>query len=529
MTKLNRSVLNFCTAAVLLLLCSCTKNFKEYNTNPIGLSEKQIAADYQNLGEPMKQAQQNIMSYTDWVYQLEQNLIGDIYSGYMMSATPFEGNNNNMTYSLVNGWNSYEWDFSYDNVMKTTQNVLDATTEPENASFHAWAKIVRVEAMHRVSDIYGPIIYTNYGKSNADGSVSFDSQSDAYNAFFKDLDSAITVLTPLVQSGSPATFSKFDLVYGGSFKSWLKFANTLRLRLALRISKADPAKAKTEGEGALSNPVGLLTTNDDNAYVDIGNNYHPLTGITGWGDINVGAPLACYLNGYKDPRVSKYMLAASDAAVAGKYIGIRNGINIDANGRYVGYSRLLEFPHKIQLMAAAEAWFLKAEAAVKGWAGAGNVQTNYETGISTSFAQYSSDASSYITDNTSTEQPYVDPKAITTGQNDVLTGSPYLSTITIAWDNGATPAQKMERIITQKWLALFPDGQEAWSEFRRTGYPKLFPVVLNKSGGKISTTAFIQRINFPSSAIATNPIGVAAAVAALGGPDTGGTALWWAK
>ncbi|MEO6135729.1 MAG: SusD/RagB family nutrient-binding outer membrane lipoprotein, partial [Ginsengibacter sp.] len=87
MTKLNSSILNFCTAAVLLLLCSCTKNFKEYNTNPIGLSEKQIAADYQNLGEPMKQAQQNIMSYTDWVYQLEQNLIGDIYSGYMMSAT----------------------------------------------------------------------------------------------------------------------------------------------------------------------------------------------------------------------------------------------------------------------------------------------------------------------------------------------------------------------------------------------------------------------------------------------------------
>ncbi|MGL1204142.1 SusD/RagB family nutrient-binding outer membrane lipoprotein, partial [Vibrio parahaemolyticus] len=84
----------------------------------------------------------------------------------------------------------------------------------------------------------------------------------------------------------------------------------------------------------------------------------------------------------------------------------------------------------------------------------------------------------------------VDPKAITTGQNDVLAGSPYLSTITIKWDPAATKAQMLERIITQKWLAMYPDGQEAWSEVRRTRYPKLFPVVVNNSGGAISTSAF---------------------------------------
>ena len=190
MRKLSKSRLNFCIIIAIVLFTSCTKNFEEYNTNTSGLSEKQIAADYQNLGEPMKQAQQNIISYTDWIMQLEQNLIGDIYSGYMMSATPFEGNSNNMTYDLVDGWNYYEWDYVYDNVMKPTQNVLEATTEPQNASFHAWAKIVRVEAMHRASDIYGPIIYSNYGKSNQDGSVTFDSQKEAYYAFFIDLDSA---------------------------------------------------------------------------------------------------------------------------------------------------------------------------------------------------------------------------------------------------------------------------------------------------------------------------------------------------
>jgi hypothetical protein len=183
----------------------------------------------------------------------------------------------------------------------------------------------------------------------------------------------------------------------------------------------------------------------------------------------------------------------------------------------------------MQIMVAAEAWFLKAEAAVLGWNGAGDAKTDYETGITTSFAQYGLDASSYITNSTLTEEPYVDPKAITPGANDVLAGSPCLSTITIAWDDAASTEKKIERIITQKWLAIYPDGEEAWAEFRRTGYPKLFPVVINKSGGKISTTDFVQRINFPSDELSTNPGGVAAAVGTLGGPDTGGTPLWWAK
>ncbi|MGN6531248.1 MAG: SusD/RagB family nutrient-binding outer membrane lipoprotein, partial [Ginsengibacter sp.] len=131
--------------------------------------------------------------------------------------------------------------------------------------------------------------------------------------------------------------------------------------------------------------------------------------------------------------------------------------------------------------------------------------------------------------NTLTEQPYVDPKSITPGANNVPQGSPYLSTATIAWNAAASANEKLEKVITQKWLALFPDGQEAWSEFRRTGYPKLFPVVINKSGGTISTTAFVQRINFPSDEKSTNPGGVAGAVQNLGGMDNGGTPLWWAK
>jgi hypothetical protein len=513
------------------LLGSCTKNFETYNTDTANLSSEDLAQDHRLIGEPLKQVQQSIYFVQPaWNTQLQQNLIGDLYSGYMTTPTPFAGNVNNQTYALVDGWNTFPWDDGYNSVMAPVKQVLqNASKDPD---FYAWAKILRVEAMHRVSDIYGPIIYTHYGQINNDQSISYDSQKDAYYAFFRDLDSAIDVLTPTaVKEGLAAPFltpfTNFDLAYGGSYRNWVKFANTLRLRLAIRISMIDATMAKTEGEKSLANAVGLMTSPSDNLNISTGTNQHPLAVITGWGDIKGGAVLSSFLNGYNDPRAAKYLAPATDPAVAGKFQGIRGGINIDAKARYSGYSSLTAFPNQIQLMTAAEAWFLKAEAAVLGWAGAGTAKDNYNQGILTSFSQYGLDGSAYINDAASLPAQYIDPNAISAGQNDVKSGNANLSTITIKWDDAASNAVKLERIITQKWIAMYPDGQEAWSEFRRTGYPKLFPVVVNNSAGAISTSMFIRRVNFAQSERSTNPIGVQGAITLLGGPDTGGTPLWW--
>ena len=529
--KINFQYFLYFTVAGCCLFESCTKKFEEYNTDPFGITNKDLSADFRLIGEPLKQVQLNIyISSPAWNTQLQQNLIGDVYSGYMGVPTPFAGNQNNMTYALVDGWNTYPWDDAYNGVMAPALNVFKnaGTSYP---AFVAWAKLLRVEAMHRVSDIYGPIIYSKYGQVNANGSISYDSQKDAYYAFFNDLDSAITTLTPLAQSTTAVKqFTSFDFVYGGDYKEWVKFANTLRLRLALRIVNIDPVKAQTEGQKALANPIGLLTANTDNFNINLGTTTHPLNTISGsWGDIRFGAPLSSYLNGYSDARATKYALPATDPAVAGKIIGIHSGINIDSKDRYEGYSALVSFPNSIQLMTSAEAWFLKAEAALRGWSGAGDAKTNYETGIKTSFAQYGLDATTYISNSSSTPAPYIDPKSVTAGQNNITSGSPYLSTITIQWNTGASFSQNLERIITQKWLAMYPDGQEAWSEFRRTGFPKLYPNIVNYSNGAIPSANFVRRINFALSERNTNPTGVAAAVALLVGPDNGGTRLWWDK
>ncbi len=510
-----------------LLLGSCTKKFEQYNTDPFGLSNGDLSIDFKLLGTPLQQVQQNLYVVTPaWNTQLQQNLIADVFSSYMGTPTPFASNQNNTTYALVAGWNGYPWDDAYGSIMAQVKSVFDnGAAYPD---YIAWARILRVEAMHRVSDIYGPIIYTRYGIVNADGSVSYDSQKTAYYAFFADLDSAISVLTPLSVNGATPTFTAFDQVYGGSYTEWVKFANTLRLRLALRIVSIDPAKAQKEGEAALANPVGILTENTDNFDVSTGTNSHPLNTINNsWGDIRFGATLGSFLNGYSDPRAPKYALPATDPAVVGQIKGVRTGIDNDANGRYVGYSKLVTFDNFIQLMTSAEAWFLKSEAAIRNWTGAGDAETAYNNGILASFDQYGLNGTTYLANTTNVAQPYVDPKSVTPGANNVPAGDPHLSTITIKWSDASSFDQKLERIITQKYIAMYPDGQEAWSEFRRTGYPKLWPNVVNYSGGLIPNEKMIRRIPFAASEVGSNPIGVAGAVTELGGPDTGGTPLWW--
>ncbi|CAL1520037.1 SusD/RagB family nutrient-binding outer membrane lipoprotein [Chitinophaga sp. MM2321] len=512
-------------AVIAILLGSgCTKKFDEINKNPFDFAEDELKADYQLMGEPLSQAQLNLLIYNDPpTAQLQQNLNADIFSGYMMAPTPFEGNINNANYGLLYYWNNAPWRITYANVMKSC-NFAQEKSKDTYPDFYAWAQIIKVEAMHRISDIYGPIIYTHYGIINADKSVDYDSQEAAYDAFFQDLDEAIKILTGYAQANATPRFTNFDLVYKGDYTKWVKFANTLRLRLAIRISGINPEKAKAEGEAALQHPLGLLQDPEDNFAVDISPVTHPLNIMCyTWADLRMSAPMESILVGYKDPRLPHYFVH-TDGGV-NEYHGIRNGINISAKEEYSGFSMLVKFENKIQFMTAAEAWFLKAEAALYGWRGAGVAADNYKNGIRTSFNQYHiTNVDDYTNNNTNKPIPYLDPQ---NAQNNVPAGDPHLSTITIKWEEQASTQQKLERIITQKWIAMFPEGQEAWTEFRRTGYPRLFPVVINNSGGTISTEKFIRRLPMPQIELITNPKAVARAVSTLKGPDTGGTPLWW--
>lgn len=522
---------------LVLSLVACKGKFEEINTNPTGIDDKDLISDYNDLKFFFQQEQRAIINFSGGgdpnSYQVQQNLNADNFSGYFMAPNPFNGGRNNTNYFLIQGWNGEAFKVGYLNIMANVRKLKNNGIDGTYPSVWAVAELIKVTGMSRVTDIYGPIPYTTVGlKVNN----PYDNQKDIYYQFFQEIDDAQAKIKAFVTAGQtlPFNFSDFDLVYNGQFNLWLKYANSLRLRLALRIVKADPAKAKLEGEKALD-PAngGLLTGANETMAVQVrGVGFsNPLVFISqDWADTRMGAAIESYLSGYADPRLPKYFDKSTDAALGGQYKGIRIGAAIASKDAYVGYSALnvkdgnpsFSKGSPVQLMTAAEVYFLRAEAALRGWANAGgSVQSLYESGIRTSFAQWNAgDATNYIANATNTPAAYVDPKNI---QNN----APSPSAITVKWDESVSNEQKLERIITQKWLAVFPEGQEAWSEFRRTGYPKLFPVVQNNSGGTISTDIQIRRLPYPLQEYNTNRTELDKGIQLLGGPDNGGTRLWW--
>ncbi|KIO74743.1 hypothetical protein TH53_24720 [Pedobacter lusitanus] len=521
----------------VLTITSCKKNFENINTDPVGIADKELISDYNDLKFFFQMEQRSVVNFSGGgdpnSYQVQQNLNADNFSGYFMSPTPFNGGNNNLNYFMVQGWNGEAFKVGYLNIMANVRKLKNNGIDQTYPSVWAVSQLIKVTAMSRITDIYGPIPYSTVGlKVNN----PYDSQKDIYYSFFTELDDAQKKINDFVTAGKtlPFNFSDFDLVYNGNLATWLKYANSLRLRLALRLVKVDPAKAQLEGEKAM-NPAngGLLTTAADNMAVKVlGVGFsNPLVFISqDWGDTRMNASIESYLSGYADPRLGKYFDKATDKVAAGQYKGIRIGTSIASKDDYIGYSGLnvkdgtptFSKSSAVQLMTAAEVYFLRAEAALRGWANAGgSAQSLYESGISTSFQQYGlGDASTYFNNATNVPAAYSDPR-------NAVNNAPSPTSITVKWDNGATNEQKLERIITQKWIAVFPEGQEAWSEFRRTGYPKLFPVVQNNSSGTVNTAVQIRRLPFPQNERNTNSTELDKGIQLLGGPDNGGTRLWW--
>jgi hypothetical protein len=513
-------------AVLLLGTAGCTKNFEAYDTNPAALTSSQSLAILQTAIGPIEQA-----IYSN--YQTAQNLSADAYAGYMMSPTPFMASYN-LNYSLVDSWNRNGFIDQYNLVMAPISKIAAVGTRTQRPDVWAVALLIQVEAMDRVTDRFGPIPYSKAGSSVT--SIAYDSQQSVYSQFFSQIDTAVSNLKAYTasQPSDTAALGANDLIYQGHYDKWLKFANSLRLRLAMRIVKADPATAQAQAEKAMNDPAGLLSIPSDDALIaQSGGRNNDIWLVTAsYGDNRLNAALATYLTGYNDPRLPAYAAPATDPTVMaqsdsiGNYVGIRIGINIAAKADYEGYGSLNTTSQFTQtasqyIMTAAESWFLKAEAALRGWSGAGDAKSDYETGINTSFTQWGVSNPGYISDAVHTPAAYIDPKNATNN-------SPALSTITIQWDPAATSEQMLERIITQKWLAIFPDGQEAWADYRRTGYPRLFPVVNNKSGSTIDTQIQIRRLAYPQTEYSTNTQAVNSAVQSLlGGPDNGGTRLWW--
>lgn len=529
----------FLLSVSALIATGCTGKFDDWNTNPHEATGEQMGMDNLLTGAYFVQMQKNnfvveqLPAIGAETYQIIQNLTGDSFSGYTGATEIWFGNSNFLTYNMFVDWRDVAFRIAFVNVMPAWKAIVEKADELQQPHVAALATVVKVAAMHRITDMYGPLPYINFG--NGEIQNPYDGQKEIYAKFFEELDNAIKELTDFHDKDNGATIlANYDFIYGGNVKQWVKFANTLKLRLAMRIRYTDyNVNGKTPqllAEEAIAHPIGVMTTIQDVARLIHSEDMsyrHPLYVISEgeFDDAHMGATMDSYLNGYKDPRRSSYFKMAP----TGKYTGVRTGITMDVakySGKEAPFSKL-NFSANSDLvwMNPAEAYFLRAEGALLGWNMNGVAKDLYEQGIRTSFEFTGvSGVDAYLLQDDVATVPadYVDPQNSSNSM-------PALGKITVKWKDDVDKEVNLEQIITQKWIAIFPDGQEAWSEFRRTGYPKIFPVAIDNSGGTIDKDLQVRRIPFPSTEYRDNAANISQAKVLLGGDDDGGTRLWWDK
>jgi hypothetical protein len=494
---------------------ACTDHFDELNTD----TTKLATLDASGVGNAFAAAQYRSIA-ANW--QTFQSLFADLQSQYFANVAVNFASDRNV---MVGNWLNGAFGGFYGQAIPPLLGVLE-NTKPggisENQAMYAIANIWKVQMFLPRTDYWGPIPYSEVG--NGAKTVNYDSQEAIYKDFFALLKKSTE---DLAKFKGQNVFSNNDQIYNGSVDKWILFANTMRLRLALRVSKVDPALAKSEGEAAAAG--GLMAVNADDAFLKVTtNSLNPMAQTTAWNEFRMSAAMESVLKGFADPRMQRFY-----APVAGSttnFKGLRNGYpqadlgqaeNSPNGNSNVATAFLPDnmFTTPYLIMNAAEAHFLKAEAALKGWnVGTGTAKDFYTAGINASMRQWGITDAAAIT-------AYTNGTTAPIALNDKVK-TPALSDITVRWSDDAS--KNLEQVITQKWIALYPNGHEAWAEYRRTGFPKLYPRIASDNVD-VPANAVVRRTPFTIGEQNTNANGLKTGLAKLGGPDNATTRLWWDK
>lgn len=499
-------------------------------------------------------------------YQITTNLSHDIYAGYVANNQPKHAKST-PDYGYADGWSGMRWQHFYTERSTEYRNLVRAykfSADPEH--YRNMFYITRIYYAFLAlanTDTYGAMPFREYvqAKIPETNNVPYDSQEQVYDAMFRILEQAVDSIKP--GDESQYKISGDDICYFGDTYKWLRFANTLRLRMALRISNVAPERAKQEAEAALNNQYGLMTSNADNMQtppkyapinmggMDEGGSENPLAMCsvayggesvmsydleqmyrnlsTGGGTYRIKTGRSSYEEKTIDPRclvcwyrakMTSNSIAAGEESLREDFKGCKRGIqapDIDMGTLHYSITRTEPKPASKQLnplfffnyarptvwLGYAESLFLKAEAALRGYAGADltmDAEGYFRAGVQASMSYYEidpADALSYINGLNA-----LNDGTFTSGDREKI----------------------LEAIITQKWMAVFPNGNEGWAEFRRTDYPSLANQITNNSGGSVPEGKMIKRILYPNSESSNQYF---TDHAELQTANTEGTRLWW--
>ena len=496
----------------------------DINRNPYETTQDELMRENHIIGSSLKSMEALVVPTQEHLYQFVEAMCGGAYGRYF-GETRVGWTEKYSTYNPKSDWLKASFSDPISEMYPSYRDIINRTNDPVALAF---AKILRVAIMHRSTDMFGPIPYTKVlgDKTEGDGlSAPYDSQEEVYVAMFKELEEADEALKENLGLSAEG-FKKLDNLYYGDVRKWYKYLHSLQLRMAMRIVYVKPELAREIAEKAVA--AGVIENNEDNAQLHVEENRSALC-FNDWKDYRIAAEIVSYMQGYNDPRLEKYFTQGKyqdDTDYYGLRIGILPSKVTDDELIQTYSNRLMTANDTYMWMTAAEVTFLRAEGALRGWAMSGDAQQLYEKAITLSFEQWgASGASGYSQNKTLVPGAYKDPRGTYSAQ------SP--SSITIAWNEDKENTrfeENLERIITQKWIAIFPLGLEAWAEHRRTGYPKLLPAVENKDpNNSVNVTIGPRRLPFPADEYTGNPKYIDQAVQMLNGPDAAGTKLWWDK
>lgn len=502
MKKLLNSVLVFFIAGVAFTSCKKITNDINISPNqPANLSTGYaLSSAIQYIGGTTGSgATTNINSYA-----------GELYSQYL-SETLYT---NESRFVLA----QYDYQGYYTGPLNDLKQVIDFNTNDNtkslattlkfgsNANQIASARILKAFIFLTMTDRWGDIPYSQALQGNTNLTPKFDAQKDIYADLFKELTEA------QAQFDDGASLSG-DILFSGDNTKWKHWANSLRAVMALRLSKVDPTTGAVEFKKAIAD--GVMTSNDDNAtykYLAEQNNENPYFGnYRNRYDYAVSDQVADRLKSNNDPRLPVY----AQPTATGTYVGLPYGTFADALKAYrIGnrdVSQGIFRPGNISQIGIAysnqsspttwtsyaQTLFTEAEAAHLGWipGGDGAAATFYTEGVTASLQQNGVDATSIAA---------------------------YLAQPGVAFNAG----NAVEQIITQKWIANYlGNGWESWSEYRRTGFPRLLDPVPSAAN---ADKHIPRRQQYPQSENDLNKTNYNEVIARQG-PDVLSTHVWWDK
>lgn len=493
--KLNKYIkhglLSVCVAASLT---ACKEHYEQLNTDPNNPSTT-------TTGFLLSNAQKYMMTYTwdEWFNSRRGNQLAQYWASNQYS--------NESRYSFRTGVTNNYWGYFYARSLQDLQEIINLNTESpddyvgfgKTENQIAIAKTLQAWLYQNITDCWGPIPFSQALQGAKYPSPKYDSQKDVYMGLLAMLSEAVNAFD--VNDNS----IKGDLIYGGDVAKWKKFANSLKMRVALRMIDVEASTANTAVAEAIAS--GVFTSNADNALfnykVGAPNNNPQSEDYKTRNDFAASNTMVDELQRLNDPRVGFYYAPTVNS---GTYVGEVYGLS-EANAALTSNDDISQRNPQVLAENApgiyldyAQVEFMLAEAAERGIAGAGDAEDHYKKGIEASMQFWDAQSTLSATDI-----------------------SNYIAQATVDY-NTLKGTETWKQIIgRQKWIALYMQGIQGWAEYRRLD----FGILQAPADGPLDGTGIPHRMRYPIDEQTLNGDQYTEGVTLLGGADNQDTKLWW--